>query len=329
MENSFNLRLASTLLVVFIGAMFAQCVVASADDKVRISISNTGGAFSVAGVALKRGFFEREHLNVELIQMRGNVSMNALYTGAIDYTILFGSVVRAALQGLPFKVLASFINGPGNVLVAKSSIKSPGDIKGKTIAISSFGAGVHVTAELLVENFGVSPEQVKFLALGEDRARFAALQNGIVDAAMMTPILAAKAKALGFIIVSSPEARFGFPFGGLATTDKKIKQSPSEVKTILKSLIGASRYIRTNRDGTIQALMDWTKADKESATALYEVIQPVTSEDGLIPNKGFQVVVDQAKRELNLTRNVSLDELRDESILREALAELGFKKRNP
>jgi ABC-type nitrate/sulfonate/bicarbonate transport system substrate-binding protein len=150
-----------------------------------------------------------------------------------------------------------------------------------------------------------------------------------VDAAMMTPILAAKAKALGFIIVSSPEARFGFPFGGLATTDKKIKQSPSEVKTILKSLIGASRYIRTNRDGTIQALMDWTKADKESSTALYEVIQPVTSEDGLIPNKGFQVVVDQAKKELNITRNLSLDELRDESILREALAELGLKKSNP
>jgi hypothetical protein len=75
--------------------------------------------------------------------------------------------------------------------------------------------------------------------------------------------------------------------------------------------------------------MDWTKADKESATALYEVIQPVTREDGLIPNKGFQVVVDQAKRELNFTRNVSLDELRDESILREALAELGLKKGNP
>ena len=329
MENNFSLGLASTLLVVFIGAMFAQCVVASADDKVRISISNTGGAFSIAGVALKRGFFEKEHLNVELIQMRGNVSMNALYTGAIDYTILFGSVLRATLQGLPFKVLASFINGPGNVLVGKSSIKSPADIKGKTIAISSFGAGVHVTAELLVENFGVNPGQVKFLALGEDNARFAALQNGIVDAAMMTPILAAKAKALGFMIVSAPEARFGFPFGGLAATDKKIKQNRPEVKTVLKSLIGASRYIRTNRDATIQALMEWTKADKESATALYDVIQPVTSEDGLIPDKGFQVVVNQAKRELNINRKVSVDELRDESILREALAELTLKKPNP
>lgn len=327
MENNFSLRLASTLLVVFIGLMFTRCV--AADDKVRISISNTGGAFSIAGVALKRGFFEKEHLNVELIQMRGNVSMNALYTGAIDYTILFGSVVRATLQGLPFKVLASFINGPGNVLVGKSTIKSPADIKGKTIAISSFGAGVHVTAELLVENFGVNPDQVKFLALGEDRARFAALQNGIVDAAMMTPILAAKAKALGFIIVSAPEARFGFPFGGLAAIDKKIKQNRPEVKTVLKSLIGASRYIRTNRDGTIQALMEWTKADKESATALYDVIQPVTSEDGLIPDKGFQVVVDQAKRELNINRKVSVDELRDESILREALAELTLKKPNP
>jgi NitT/TauT family transport system substrate-binding protein len=330
MKSRFNSRLAAAiLLVLFIGAMGVRCTTASADDKIRISISNTGGAFSVAGVAVKRGFFEREHLNVELIQMRGNVSMNALYTGAIDYTILFGSVVRATLQGLPFKVLASFINGPGNVLVGRSSIKSPADIKGKTIAISSFGAGVHVTAELLVENFGVSPEQVKFLALGEDRARFAALQNGIVEAAMMTPILAVKAKALGFIIVSAPEARFGFPFGGLAATDKKLKQSRSEVKTVLKSLIGASRYIRTNRDGTVQALMDWAKTDKESAAALYEVIQPVTSEDGLIPDKGFQVVVDQAKRELNITRNVSLDELRDETILREALAEPGLKKREP
>jgi len=295
---------------------------AIADDKVRISISNTGGAFSVAGIALQRGFFEKEHLNVELIQMRGNVSMNALYTGAIDYTILFGSVVRAALQGLPFKVLASFINGPGNVLVGKSSIKSPSEIRGKTIAISSFGAGVHVTAELLVQNFGVNPQDVKFLALGEDRARFAALQNGIVDAAMMTPILAAKAKSIGFKIISAPEARFGFPFGGLAATDKKIIQSRNEVKSTLKALIGASRYIRTNRDGTIPALMEWTKADKESATALYDVIQPVTSEDGLIPDNGFQVVIDQAKKEINTTKKVSLGELRDESVLKEALAEL-------
>ena len=327
MERRFRSRISYKIIILSIGLLFARFLTAAnAEDKVRISISNTGGAFSVAGVALKRGFFEKEYLNVELIQMRGNVSMNALYTGAIDYTILFGSVVRASLQGLPFKVLASFINGPGNVLVGKSSIKSPGDIKGKTIAISSFGAGVHVTAELLVQNFGVNPEEVKFLALGEDRARFAALQNGIVDAAMMTPILAAKAKPLGFKIVSAPEARFGFPFGGLAASDKKIKEDRPEVKAMLKALIGASRYIRTNRDGTIQALIDWTKADKESATALYEIIQPVTSEDGLIPDKGFQVVIDQAKKELNTTKNVSLDELRDESVLKEALAELKLKK---
>ena len=326
MYRKFGSQILCTSTLLF-GLLFAGVIKpTNADDKIRISISNAGGAFSVAGVALKRGFYEKEHLNVELIQMRGNISMNALYTGAIDYTILFGSVVRATLQGLPFKVLASFINGPGNVLVGKSSIKSPGDIKGKTIAISSFGAGVHVTAELLVQTFGVNPEDVKFLALGEDRARFAALQNGIVDAAMMTPILAAKAKSLGFIVVSSPEARFGFPFGGLAASDKKLKQNRPEVKAMLKALIGASRYIKTNRDGTIQALMEWTKADRESATALYDVVQPATSEDGLIPDKGFRVAIDQAKKELNITRTVPLDELRDESILREALAELRLKK---
>ena len=68
--------------------------------------------------------------------------------------------------------------------------------------------------------------------------------------------------------------------------------------------------------------MEWTKVDRESATALYDVIQPVTSEDGLIPDNGFQVVIDQAKKELNITKKVPLDELRDESVLKEALAEL-------
>ncbi|HEY7169055.1 MAG TPA: ABC transporter substrate-binding protein [Candidatus Binatia bacterium] len=319
----------SALIILFLITCLLSlpAIPVNSDDKIRISISNAGGAFSVAGVALKRGYFDRERLNVELIQMRGNISMNALYTGAIDYTILFGSVVRATLQGLPFKVLASFINGPGNVLVAKSAMKSPAELKAKTIAISSFGAGVHVTAELLIQNFGVNPEQVKFLALGEERARFAALQNGIVDAAMLTPVLAAKAKSLGFSIVSAVDPRAGFPFGGLAATDKKISQSRGEVKAVLKALIGASRYIRADRAGTIQALMEWTRSDLESATALYDVIQPITSEDGLIPDKGFQVVVDQARRELNTTKNVSLDELRDESILREALTELKPKQR--
>src|SRR5262249_42121928 len=104
--------------------------------------------------------------------------------------------------------------------------------------------------------------------------------------------------------------------------DKKIIQSRNEVKSTLKALIGASRYIRTNRDGTISALVEWTKADRESATALYDVIQTVTREDGLIPDNGFQVVIEQAEKDLNTTKKVSLDELRYESVLKEALAEL-------
>src|SRR4029079_3904865 len=124
MQIRFDSRVQCTLSVLVIGLLVVRFVPsANAADTIRISISNTGGAFSVAGIALKKGFFEKEHLNVELIQMRGNVSMNALYTGAIDYTILFGSVVRASLQGLPFKVLASFINGPGKAVLAKSWIK--------------------------------------------------------------------------------------------------------------------------------------------------------------------------------------------------------------
>jgi hypothetical protein len=60
MENSFNSRLAPILLVFFIGAMFAQCVVASADDKIRISRSLTRAAlFRLQALPSREAFLKK------------------------------------------------------------------------------------------------------------------------------------------------------------------------------------------------------------------------------------------------------------------------------
>ena len=62
MRIRFDSRVQCTLSVLIIGLLVVRFVLpANADDTIRISISNTGGAFSVAGIALKKGFFEKEH----------------------------------------------------------------------------------------------------------------------------------------------------------------------------------------------------------------------------------------------------------------------------
>ena len=66
-------------------------------DKVRISVTNPNMSFLPSGVALKKGFFKDEGLDVEIIRMNVPNIITALVTGDIGYTLIFGSVVRGAL----------------------------------------------------------------------------------------------------------------------------------------------------------------------------------------------------------------------------------------
>ena len=93
--------------------------VAHAADKVRISVSSLDVAFFTPAVALKRGFFKEEDIDAEVIRMNANISVTALATGDIDYTTIFGSVVRAAIRGLPVRVVASFLDSPTQMLLSR------------------------------------------------------------------------------------------------------------------------------------------------------------------------------------------------------------------
>ena len=115
--------------------------------------------FLTAGVASKRGFFKDEGLDVEVIRMNANVSIPALSTGDIDYTMVFASVIRGALRGLPMKVVASFMDSSIHMLIARPEHKAVKDLKGKTLGVSTFGATADVAARMMIRHSGVDPER--------------------------------------------------------------------------------------------------------------------------------------------------------------------------
>ena len=116
------------------------------------------------------------------------------------------------------------------------------------------------------------------------------------------------------------------PFTGLGTHLKKLKEKPDEVKRMLKAMIRTNRFIRQNRDGTIQSMMEWMKIDRESAAATYDSTWRVFSEDGSIPEAGLKLVVDQGREAMKIERAVTISEVADSSLLREVHKELGIKK---
>ena len=83
--------------------------------------------------------------------------MAALAAGNIDYNLILQSVVTANLRGLPLKVAGILIERPNHVVVVHPSIQKFADLKGKKIAISSFGSLVDILARLTSEHFKLDP----------------------------------------------------------------------------------------------------------------------------------------------------------------------------
>jgi ABC-type nitrate/sulfonate/bicarbonate transport system substrate-binding protein len=298
-----------------------------AADKVRMSISSIDVSFLTAGVAQKRGLFRDEGLDLELIRMNANISVTALSTGDIDYTMIFGSVVRGALRGMPMKVVACFMDSSTHMLIARPEYKSVRDLKGKTLAVSTYGATSDVAARMMMKHGGVDPErELKIIPLGAERARFGALREGIVDVAVLSPPADSEAGKYGLNVLSRFYEIYKMPFTGLGTHLKKLKEKPDEVKRMLKAMIRTNRFIRQNREGTIQTMVEWMKIDRESAAATYDSTWRVFSEDGSIPEAGLKLVMDQGREAMKIERAVANLEVADLSLLREAHKEIGIKK---
>ncbi len=315
-----------TYLTLFLFLSFQNPL--QAEDKIRISISSIDVSFLTGGVALKREFFREEGLAAEIIRMNANVSITALANGEIDYTLIFGSVVRAAILGFPLRVVTSFMDSSTHTLIAQPEYRAVKDLKGKVLGVSSFGATGDVVARMMIKHFGIDPEKdMKIVALGPERARFTALKEKVVDVAVISPPADSEGKKFFFNVLARAYELFSFPFVGLGTNTNKLKGRPDEVKRAIRALIKAYRYIRQNRAGAIQVLMEWGRATRENATATYDSTSRVFNLDGSIQEDGLRLVIDQAKQALKVTREVSPGEVSDVTLLREAQKELGIKGR--
>ena len=91
-------------------------------------------------------------------------------------------------------------------------------------------------------------------------------------------------------------------------------------------MVRANRFIREDKEGAVRILMEWGKVERDHAAASYDSTWKVFSPDGNIPPDGLRLVVDQAKAELKLTRDVPLSEIIDMAPLQAAQRELGIRR---
>jgi ABC-type nitrate/sulfonate/bicarbonate transport system substrate-binding protein len=180
-------------------------------------------------IAQKRAIFQKEGLDVDVVQALSSICIAGLVSKSIDYTTTFGSdVMSASLKGLPVRGLMAMHTGSDYGFLARKDIADFKDLSGKTVGVSRVGSGADTVARFLLERHGLTPgSTVKISPLGSMEARVTALQQGLIAAAIisMPGTFDVERKGARALVWGTDVPDLPF-LNGLTTTVEKIETRP-------------------------------------------------------------------------------------------------------
>ena len=315
-----HIRIVVALLLPLGVSAEAYAQPASKTETVRIAYPSRGVTVLPLRIAQVQGFFHQERLEAELIQMRAGITLTALTTGDLDYGAPLDSLVRAAARGQPLKAVVSFVNKPMHYLVARPQIATVGELRGRTIALNSFGSAEQLTLYAILKSHGIDAEkkEVQIVFLGDSPVRLEALKRKIVDATMVLIPYVILASNSGLKVLGHAGSFMELSTPGLGTTDRIVKQKPDQVRRVVRAVVKAMLFMRKNREESVRIIMSWLSLNRDVAEKSYDMALDSFSEDGSPSRKGLMTSIELA----GIKEDVPLSRVFDFSFLQEVHSEL-------
>jgi ABC-type nitrate/sulfonate/bicarbonate transport system substrate-binding protein len=321
--------LTQLLSVALLLAIQPYTVFGQSRPKVVIGYASMSSVVTTLWVAQEKGFFARNNIDVQTVFIPGSPTLVAsLNTGDVQFGYTGGTAtLGAAVGGLDVKIVAAFSNYVQTDLVVRPEIKTPADLKGKRIGVTSIGGTGWMSAMLALEQVGLNPERDKILlaGFGDQRVITQALETGTIQGASLAGVFSQRLKRSGYNFVGEVEK---IPLVGTSVVVKAdyLMSHGAIVRNVLRGLLEGHGFVLNPANKTaVIAIM----------TKKLGITDPVAANDGYedyvrrTDRKAF-VIVDGLKNVQRFMKlrnpkigEISLDRLVDESILHE-LEKSGF-----
>jgi NitT/TauT family transport system substrate-binding protein len=186
--------------------------------------------------------FEKHGLDAEVVVVNGSgIASRALVAGSVAISpIATPTVMSAVLAGSDMVILAHTMPGVVQSLMVRPDIKRTEDLKGKTVAVTTFGSLTDFLVRHLARIKGLNPDKdFALLQIGADADRLLALRQGKVPAATLSHPAFVLAQRAGFNVFWDFFKEVDYPWSEIATTRTHIKQDRDLVM----------RYMRAHLEG--------------------------------------------------------------------------------
>jgi NitT/TauT family transport system substrate-binding protein len=296
-------------------------VAAAAADKLRIGYGAPSVAMAVLWISQEGKLFGKNGLEVEVLYLESALVQRALIAGNIAYGEMTGSLMAAPrLQGADLVMVAGFLNQLIYRMIVRPEIKSAGDLRGKRVGVSRFGAGADRATRLLLARLGLNPEKdVVLVQVGGAPTRVAALSAGTIDATIVEPPDHKKAQEAGMAVLANmEEMNIPFQHTGLVTSRAQLAKAPDVSRRVVKSFVEGIQLATVNPEVAKRAFRKHLRLQRErDLDDAYQVLRSFLPKKPYPTLEGFKAVLAELGEQIPAARTADPKDFIDVRFLEE------------
>ena len=258
--------------------LLAGTLAASAQDKVwKHGILEAKSDSGYIAMVDKGGFAAKHGLKLEIVQIKaGATLMKALISGEID-SVDMGAPesIVAGVRGTGVKIVGCTWPGVPQVVLAKAEIKTPADLKGKPVAISSPGSLPDLLFRGMLEGHDMTAADVNFVTQGADIDRYKSLVAGITDAAIVSNEFEAIMPSNIHVLMKATTAVPKFIRLCVATNKDVLANRRADLVKFIAAEMDAYKFALDHPDQAVKVAREMTNAKPDDKRAEFIAAQAV------------------------------------------------------
>ena len=276
------------------------------------------------------GIYQRYGITtVEVIGFEGDgKALQALVSGQLDLFVGGASTaVNSVVTDTPLKVVSMNSVILNDILVCQKDIRTAADVKGKTVAISTFGGTSHGSALLMLKGLGLTDKDATITQVGSEGTRIAALKGGSIGCGVIGFDNVPALTAAGFnAVFDLSKTKLQWGRSGLMARTDFLQKNPNTTLVVVAATLEAQNSMWTDAKTAAAKFAEFAQKKPEDATLLVNGFQAYGSRsmrftaDAFIAPRDVLASVNPAVKDVDVTKAFDLGFLKK-------LEEIGFYKK--
>lgn len=297
----------------------------------RVGVHPGGAESGFTHMPQHRGLYEEHGVTVEFIELESaRQALPALIAGEVDIIEQSpGGLFVAEEQGdVDATIIASTMHGLPYAIYASSEFDSLADLEGASLAVSSPTGLPALVANLMLADAGVDLSTIEYVNGGGNADRYRAVVAGTVDAASSPADFVPQAEQDGLKVLGlSTDVIPNYPRYMVIARNDVLEENEEAVVRYLAALIEGMRYAFDNPDEAAALAAETMGTTPDDPVVTY-ILDQIREKELVSPNADIMMEKLEYQAEVlrdagELTQEVDLDNLVDDSYLQQALERVG------